>query len=124
MTVVKIQSQKELDEKFDDGYVIVDFTATWCPPCKFIAPIFENLSKIHSHVKFLKVDVDESSDIAEKYNVTSMPTFILFNKGEVVGTVLASNMIIARPLKKNNEKTTNKNSKRFFKAFPYLSIVL
>nr|CAG8447961.1 14764_t:CDS:2 [Entrophospora candida]CAG8625157.1 5843_t:CDS:2 [Entrophospora candida] len=106
MTVVKIQSQKELDEKFDDGYVIVDFTATWCPPCKFIAPIFENLSKIHTHVKFFKVDVDESSDIAEKYHVTSMPTFILFDKGEVVGTVLGASEAKIKDLLEKAPKTS------------------
>jgi len=63
--------------------VIIDFHATWCNPCKIIAPVFEDLSKKHPNVLFLKVDVDECPTIAEQYGVTAMPTF-LFIKSKVV----------------------------------------
>lgn len=54
---------------------VLDFTATWCGPCKFIAPKFERLSGKYSTTKFLKVDVDECSDVAQDYNVRSMPVW-------------------------------------------------
>ncbi|XP_058479500.1 thioredoxin-like [Solea solea] len=59
-----------------DKVVVVDFTATWCSPCKMIAPIFEELAEKYTNMVFLKVDMDEAEDVGEEYNVTSMPTFI------------------------------------------------
>ncbi|ELP84752.1 thioredoxin, putative [Entamoeba invadens IP1] len=61
--------------------VIVDFFATWCGPCKSIAPYFEELARKTPSIKFVKVDVEEGADIAGKYSVHSMPTFILFKNG-------------------------------------------
>eukprot|EP00300_Choanocystis_sp_HF-7_P036919 c52872_g1_i1.p1 GENE.c52872_g1_i1~~c52872_g1_i1.p1 ORF type:complete len:105 (+),score=18.48 c52872_g1_i1:52-366(+) len=67
-------------------FVLVDFTAAWCGPCQKIAPVFERLAHENSHITFIKVDVDRAGDIAEKENVTAMPTFILFRQGgQVVG---------------------------------------
>ncbi len=66
---------------------IVDFYAPWCGPCKNIAPIFEKLSldPKHKSVHFLKVNVDENDDIANKYGVQSLPTFMTFKNGKPVG---------------------------------------
>jgi thioredoxin 1 len=59
--------------------VVVDFHATWCGPCKMIAPMFESLERnYNSAITFIKVDVDEASDIAGKYEVTALPTFMVF----------------------------------------------
>lgn len=59
--------------------VLVDFYAQWCGPCKMIAPIYESLdNSYNSAIIFVKVDVDEASEIAEKYNVSSLPTFMVF----------------------------------------------
>ncbi|KAI6657358.1 Thioredoxin-like [Oopsacas minuta] len=55
--------------------VAVDFTAAWCGPCKFIGPKFIDLIPNYPNIKFVKVDVDENSETAEKYNVSAMPTF-------------------------------------------------
>lgn len=88
--VKKIQSKSEFDSEIASGkLVVVDFFATWCGPCVSIAPLFENLSKVETEVVFLKVDIDELSDVAEQCGITAMPTFQIYkNKvkvGEVVG---------------------------------------
>jgi thioredoxin len=64
--------------------VVVDFTASWCGPCKKIAPFFDELSTKYPNAAFLKVDVDECTDTAQTNGVTAMPTFVFFrNKTKV-----------------------------------------
>lgn len=67
---------------------IVDFTASWCPPCRAIKPYFEDMSKIYTDVQFLKVDVDVLPDLAGKAGVRSMPTFIVYKNGVKSGEFL------------------------------------
>jgi len=69
------------------GKAIIDFFATWCGPCKMIAPYFEELSKTFEGVVFLKADVDDFEDPHIEFDVQTLPTFILMNNGVVVGTV-------------------------------------
>merc|ERR1719487_952326 len=64
--------------------VVVDFFATWCGPCKEIAPKYEQMARDMKHVLFLKVDVDAHKDLAQQYGVKSMPTFKLLRKAKVV----------------------------------------
>ncbi|KAG6776520.1 hypothetical protein POTOM_020033 [Populus tomentosa] len=76
-------------EHFEKGkgsqkLIVVDFTASWCPPCKMIAPIFAELAKKFPNVTFLKVDVDELKTVAEEWNVDAMPTFIFLKDGKLV----------------------------------------
>ena len=71
-------------EKFKDlikEKVLVDFYANWCGPCKMIAP---ELERVESNIKVIKVDVDQFEDLAKEYGVMSIPTLILFNKGNEV----------------------------------------
>lgn len=63
--------------------VVVDFFATWCGPCRMIAPLLEAAAEDYEgKVKFVKLDVDEAGDIARDYSVMSIPTLIIFKEGE------------------------------------------
>ncbi len=62
--------------------VLVDFFATWCGPCHAIAPALEEISKeMAGRLKIVKIDIDESPDVASSYGVTSIPTLVLFKGG-------------------------------------------
>ena len=65
--------------------VLVDFYADWCGPCKMMSPIVEALSEELSDVKVCHINIDENIDIAQKYRVMSIPTFIAFKGGEESG---------------------------------------
>ena len=65
--------------------VFVDFWAEWCGPCRMVSPVVEELStEYDGKVNFVKVNVDEVNELASKYNVFSIPTLALFNKGEIL----------------------------------------
>lgn len=81
------------DEDFDqrvlqsDKPVLVDFWAAWCGPCLALGPVIESLAgEYDGRATIAKVDVDSSQQIAAKYGIRSIPTVMLFDKGEVVGT--------------------------------------
>ena len=76
-----ISSDAEMAMVLKAKYVVADFFAQWCGPCKMISPYVEQLAMQHKHVKTVKVDVDVAKDVASKYRVSSMPTFILFENG-------------------------------------------
>lgn len=77
-------------EKNSQRLVVVDFTASWCGPCRFIAPVLNDFAKKYTHVCFLKVDVDELRDVAEEYQVEAMPTFKFMKQGKVIHTVMGA----------------------------------
>ncbi|XP_029932595.1 thioredoxin b [Myripristis murdjan] len=76
-----------------DKLVVVDFTATWCGPCKQIAPLYKELSEKpeNKNVIFLKVDVDEAQDVATHCNIKCMPTFHFYKNGVKVGEFSGAN---------------------------------
>ncbi len=70
---------------------LVDFHASWCGPCKMIAPTIEKLSKKYDgRVKFAKVDVDEAQDTATQFGIMSVPTIILFQNGKVQDQIVGA----------------------------------
>lgn len=65
--------------------IIVDFFASWCGPCKMLSPVLENIDeKFGENLKILKVDIDKFPELANKYNIMSVPTLIFFENGEIV----------------------------------------
>ncbi|XP_050576620.1 thioredoxin-2-like [Bombus affinis] len=92
--VVQVMNAADLKsqlEKAGDNLVVVDFFATWCGPCKMIAPKLEELSKEMENVIFLKVDVDECEDIASEYGISSMPTFVFIKNNKVLENFSGAN---------------------------------
>ncbi len=87
MAVTQVSDAKswEVDVINSDIPVFVDFWAEWCGPCRMVSPVVEELANDYDgKVKFVKVNVDESNELASKYNVFSIPTLIILNKGEIV----------------------------------------
>ena len=70
--------------------VLVDFFATWCGPCRMIAPILEEIAAEHPEYKIVKIDVDEEPDLATRFGVMSIPTLLVFKNGELVSTTVGA----------------------------------
>ena len=78
-------NSEQFKEYMKEPVVLVDFSASWCGPCKMLAPVLENVSKtLEGKVKIVKVDVDESMDLASEFGVMAVPTMILFKEGQQV----------------------------------------
>ena len=93
--VISCHTVDEWKQHFQRGaesknLVVVDFTASWCGPCRFIAPILVEIAKRMPNVIFLKVDVDELKDVAEEFGVEAMPTFMFFREGRKVHTFVGA----------------------------------
>lgn len=84
MTVTDINEKKfyEYMERKTKVYYVVDFYAKWCGPCKKFAPKYEKLSETYKDIRFLKVDIENNEDLAEKYDIRSLPTFLFFVSGK------------------------------------------
>ncbi|KAF8634860.1 hypothetical protein AX15_000616 [Amanita polypyramis BW_CC] len=83
MSIRHITSTQQLDailSESKDRLTVIDFHATWCAPCHMIAPLYEALAKDYKDVNFLKCDVDAARDVASRYSISAMPTFV-FLKG-------------------------------------------
>ncbi|MER0284397.1 thioredoxin [Clostridioides difficile] len=72
-----------------DGLVVVDFFATWCGPCKMLSPVYEALgNEMAEKANFLKVDIDQSIELAQEFEVSTVPTVIIFKDGKPVDRLI------------------------------------
>ena len=99
-------SPDNIDKKLKGKNAIVDFYATWCPPCKVLAENLISFDKVKpSNVVIYKVDIDQHMDLAKRYNVRSLPTLVYFKDGKVV----------AKEVGIKDESELLANSKEYFK---------
>ena len=82
-TVMDLNSSNFTDTLLKNKLLLVDFWAEWCSPCKSMHPIFSRMPKKYRYIRFARVNIDESQNIATQFNVQSIPTFIMFNNGKV-----------------------------------------
>jgi thioredoxin 1 len=82
---MKIVESNEFKKEIESGVTVVDFFATWCGPCKMLAPVLEQLAtEMEGKAKFIKVDIDQSSDLANEFKILSVPTMMIFKNGEKI----------------------------------------
>ena len=73
----------------NQGVVVVDFFATWCGPCKMLAPVFEQAGEeMQNEATFLKVDIDESLELARQFQISTVPTVMVFKNGKPVDSLV------------------------------------
>lgn len=82
LAITKENFQAEVEQA--QGTVLVDFWAQWCGPCRMQAPILEAFAGEHSDIKVAKCDVDENSELAEKFSIMSIPSLLVFKGGKLV----------------------------------------
>ena len=80
-------NETEFNNKINET-CIVDFYATWCPPCKMLSPVIEKVSEEYgSKLNFHKLNVDENNSISERYQIMAVPTIVIFKNGNVANRV-------------------------------------
>lgn len=81
--MVKLVKENEFLNEISEGFVVVDFFATWCGPCKMLSPVLDDLSEeMEGKVKFIKVDVDEAGQLADMFSITNIPAVVILKDRE------------------------------------------
>ena len=95
--VIHIGSEEAFDQLIaGDTPVLVDFWATWCGPCRMIAPIVEEIANVYAGKAIVaKVDVDEQGELAQRYRVMNIPTLMLFKQGQLVDKAIGARPKVA-----------------------------
>lgn len=89
MSELKLNNSNFQDEILNrKGLALVDFYADWCGPCKMVAPVIHEIAEERKDIAVGKINVDESYELAAKYNVVSIPTIILFNNGAEINRIV------------------------------------
>ena len=82
-------NEKEFNELIaNENLTIVDFSASWCMPCRMLKPILERVEKSFPEVVFANVDISEEEELSEKYKIFSVPTVVAFKNGEIVDKMI------------------------------------
>ncbi|XWS68885.1 hypothetical protein CRYUN_Cryun04dG0132100 [Craigia yunnanensis] len=93
--IVELQSMSQWRAKLEaskqsNTLLVIDFTATWCGPCKSMEPVIEDYATIYADVQFIKVDVDMLAAVAREFKVEAMPTFVFVKKGKEVDRIVGA----------------------------------
>ena len=83
MSVISL-NEKNFEEEVlkSDKTVLIDFWASWCGPCRMMSPVIDNIAEEVNDIKVCKINIDEEQNLAVKYNVMSIPTFVVIKNGE------------------------------------------
>lgn len=91
MAVIHITKDNFEEEVIrSDKPVLLDFFAVWCGPCKMIAPTIEEIAEENEHIKVCKIDVDQAPELANRFQIYSIPTLIVMDKGQVINQALGA----------------------------------
>lgn len=93
MSEIRHPNKEELNEILkNNALVLVDFYASWCMPCKMLSPVIEEIAKEYEgKVVVCKIDIDENEELANEYNIMSVPTVIIFKNNENVEEIIGLN---------------------------------
>lgn len=83
--MINIENTQDFEKQIENGVTLVDFYATWCGPCRMLAPFIEEIDEEFSQkLKVAKLDVDECGEVASKYGINAIPALLIFKDGELM----------------------------------------
>ena len=85
MEEIKALTEDKLQEITKSGRVVLEFSAAWCPDCRFLDPFLPEIEKDFSEAKFYKIDRDDSIDVAKKLMIMGIPSFVVYQDGKEIG---------------------------------------
>lgn len=89
MSIINLTKDSYHNEVMEtEKVVVIDFWATWCGPCKMMAPVVEGVAKDYPDVKVCKVNVDEEPELSNAFKIVSIPTIVVIKNGEIIDSVV------------------------------------